>query len=175
MPDAPPLIAQRRWLPRVRFSLRTLVLGALLAASGFGLWWRWEPWILDERMSREILNEPPKWVLEREDHWLAPDKIRGVSCIDSTIIDVKNGNAPLFCFFEKERITTGIPRGFIDDDTFVFDASTLDEKPILYPTYHRRRPEYWWGVAWLPEFWLTLVFGAALVWSVWRELRRREG
>jgi WD40 repeat protein len=35
--------------------------------------------------------------------------------------------------------------------------------------WHRRRPEYWWGVAWLPEFWLTALFAGALVWSVWRD------
>ena len=37
--------------------------------------------------------------------------------------------------------------------------------------WSRRRPEYWWGIAWLPEFWLTVLFGGALVWSVWRERR----
>ena len=37
----------------------------------------------------------------------------------------------------------------------------------------RRRPEYWWGVAWLPEFWLTLVFGAVLLRNLWRGARRR--
>jgi len=36
---------------------------------------------------------------------------------------------------------------------------------------HRRRPEYWWGVAWLPEFWLTLLFAAALAFSLWRDRR----
>ena len=29
--------------------------------------------------------------------------------------------------------------------------------------YSRRRPEYWWGVAWLPEFWIALVSGLALL------------
>jgi hypothetical protein len=38
--------------------------------------------------------------------------------------------------------------------------------------WHRRRPEYWWGVAWLPEFWLTVVFGALLVWSLRRDWKR---
>jgi hypothetical protein len=33
----------------------------------------------------------------------------------------------------------------------------------------RRRPEYWWGVAWLAEFWLTALFAGALGWSVWRD------
>lgn len=36
----------RRWLPR--FSLRTLLVLVLLAVSGFGLWWKWEPWVLTE-------------------------------------------------------------------------------------------------------------------------------
>lgn len=37
--------------------------------------------------------------------------------------------------------------------------------------YIRRRPEQWWGIAWLPEFWLALVFASALVWSLWRDRR----
>jgi hypothetical protein len=35
----------------------------------------------------------------------------------------------------------------------------------------RKRPEYWWGLAWLPEFWLTLLFAGALAWNVWRDRR----
>jgi WD40 repeat protein len=44
--------------------------------------------------------------------------------------------------------------------------------------YHRRRPDYWWGLAWLPEFWLTLIFSGAFAWSIRRdrrELYRRNG
>ena len=37
--------------------------------------------------------------------------------------------------------------------------------------WQRRRPEYWWGVAWLPEFWLTVVLGIGLIVSVWRDSR----
>lgn len=37
--------------------------------------------------------------------------------------------------------------------------------------WSRRRPEYCWGIAWLPEFWLTVVFAGAFVWSVWRDRR----
>jgi len=39
-----------------------------------------------------------------------------------------------------------------------------------------RRPEYWYGVAWLPEFWLTVALGVGLVWSIcrdWTRLARR--
>ena len=35
--------------------------------------------------------------------------------------------------------------------------------------WHRRRPEYWYGVAWLWEIWATVFFALALVWSVWRD------
>ena len=41
------------------------------------------------------------------------------------------------------------------------------KNPILL--WHRRRPEYWWGVAWLPEFWLTVVLSVGLAVSVWRD------
>jgi hypothetical protein len=37
--------------------------------------------------------------------------------------------------------------------------------------WRRRRPEWWWGVAWLPEFWLTLVFAVGLAWSIGRDWR----
>ena len=36
----------------------------------------------------------------------------------------------------------------------------------------RRRPEYWWGVAWLPEFWLTVALGVGLVWSIYQDWTR---
>ena len=38
-------------LPRLRFSLRTLVVGVCLIGSAGGLWWRWEPWVLEDRVA----------------------------------------------------------------------------------------------------------------------------
>ena len=35
--------------------------------------------------------------------------------------------------------------------------------------WQRRRPERWWGLAWLPEFWLTVFLSSALIWSVRRD------
>jgi len=32
-----------------------------------------------------------------------------------------------------------------------------------------RRPETWWGVFWLWEFWLTVFFAALLLWSLYRD------
>ena len=39
--------------------------------------------------------------------------------------------------------------------------------------WKRQRPEWWWGVAWLPEFWVTLVCAVAFGWSVRREFRAK--
>ena len=38
--------------------------------------------------------------------------------------------------------------------------------------WQRHRPEWWWGVFWLREFWLTAAFAAIFVWSVVRDRRR---
>ena len=35
--------------------------------------------------------------------------------------------------------------------------------------WHLRRPVEWWGFAWLPEFWLAIVFTIATGWSIWRD------
>ena len=42
--------------------------------------------------------------------------------------------------------------------------------------WHRRRPEWWWGVFYLWEFWLTVLFAALLIWSILRDRKalRRE-
>jgi len=33
----------------------------------------------------------------------------------------------------------------------------------------KQRPEYWWGFAWLPEFWLTVLLAIACGWSIRRD------
>jgi hypothetical protein len=52
------------------------------------------------------------------------------------------------------------------DDRFL---GVLDDGRICL--WSRRRSEPWRGVAWLPEFWLTVIFAGGLVWSVWRDRR----
>ena len=43
-------------------------------------------------------------------------------------------------------------------------------KPRFLPElFRRRRPEWWWGIFWLKEFWATVVFGSLLIWSLWRD------
>ena len=37
--------------------------------------------------------------------------------------------------------------------------------------FSKRRPEWWWGIFWLWEFWLTVAFAALFIWSVLRDRR----
>jgi hypothetical protein len=39
--------------------------------------------------------------------------------------------------------------------------------------YARRRPDDWWGIAWLPEFWLSALCSIALLWSLRRDWKPR--
>ena len=79
-------------------------------------------------------------------------------------------------FVETEQLTSAFAIGpptsplpqFSPDGKQVL---ALDRSPDL-GLWRRRRPEYWWGVAWLPEFWLTAVFAVSLIWSVWRDKKR---
>ena len=41
----------RRW---PQFSLLTLMLGVVLCSAGYGLWYRWEPWVLLESPKKKL-------------------------------------------------------------------------------------------------------------------------
>lgn len=51
------------------------------------------------------------------------------------------------------------------------DVVTADDQGRLC-LFQRRRPEQWWGIAWLWEFWATVVFSIALILSLLRDRRR---
>ena len=80
------------------------------------------------------------------------------------IWDAKTG---LQCaeFFENTH------KKYLNDSEFSPDGQRIvtashDETAQIW---QRRRPEAWWGVAWLPEFWMAIVFAVALIWSVRRD------
>jgi hypothetical protein len=59
-------------------------------------------------------------------------------------------------------------QGFSPDGThlynYVFDTGAIQ-------IWKRYRPEYWWGLVCLPEFWLITVFAVAFFWSLRRDWR----
>ena len=56
MTAEPPAQPKKRRWPRIRYSLRTLLIATLLAGSGMGLWFRWEPWVSVAKVANTPLN-----------------------------------------------------------------------------------------------------------------------
>src|SRR5262249_38326010 len=54
-PETPPK-PRRRWLPRLRFSLRTLLFFVLLIGSATTLWLHWEPWYRVSTLTHKFLR-----------------------------------------------------------------------------------------------------------------------
>lgn len=93
---------------------------------------------------------------------------------DGVLWDLRS-NAPIARLNDLKRFWSG---AFISSDgkhIAIYDQTREgllgDARGSTVGIWSRCRPEYWWGVAWLPEFWLTVVFGAAFVWSVLRDRR----
>jgi len=84
-----------------------------------------------------------------------------------------DGWAQIWDIQKEKTLTTflgGHSAGFSEDGQRVFTCSSNG----VVRVYSRRRPEPWWGIAWLPEFWIALVSGVGLVAMAVRHLRSRR-
>ena len=153
-----------------RFSLRSIVVFMLLATAATGLWLRWDPWVLDRDADPD---DSKGWRL-----LVSPDRSKVVAPSgndDSLVIIYENGGHARV--LAKLRGHKGQVYGaaFSPDGSRVMTASAsfspggeLLADPAV-KIWKRRRPERWWGVFWLWEFWLTVVFAALLIWSLCRD------
>ena len=57
----------------------------------------------------------------------------------------------------------------VSPDSHTIGSASRDGRVWLW---YRRRPEQWWGIAWLYELWINLAFSCGLVWSVKADRRR---
>lgn len=79
--------------------------------------------------------------------------------------DLANGE--LLQVIPNERIGAWYLVSIFSSDSSRFITQNADTRAIHLWTRHR--PEYWWGLAWLSEFWLTVVLAAAFLWSLRRD------
>ena len=161
-PDKP-----TRRLPR--FSLRSLILFVVLAGSGYGLWHNRASW-------------QHRLVLERHSHAIesvaySSDGQRIVTAsYDNTarVWDATDGNSLTVLAGHSSIVVSA---AYSPDDKRIVTSSWDNTARI----WRRHRPEQWWGMAWLPEFWLTAALGLLLVWSLrgdtirFRQLRLPNG
>jgi WD40 repeat protein len=77
------------------------------------------------------------------------------------------------CLFEARKYGSSIRFTEDGDRLVIWDFFTKDPDNHI-SIWRRRRPEWWWGVAWLPEFWLCAAFSGALIWSLYRDWRDRR-
>ncbi len=162
---------------RPRFSLRTLLLFVCLVASGVGLWWRWGPWVEGMTQEKKFIKSGTTKVYIQDSgginfmaslaFQMAPDGKRKLTCNapsqPSNISEIQSITGKTL--FRFNEIFLG---RFLDNDTLELESESL------VSLWHRRRPEQWWGIAWLWESWAVLAFGMGLAWSVvkdWKGLK----
>jgi len=75
----------------------------------------------------------------------------------------------LKCLFEFVEPFDSFQWESLDGGERLFLSAVLERDGISI--WRRRRPEWWWGVFWLWEFWLTVAFAGLFVWSVVRDRR----
>ncbi len=83
----------------------------------------------------------------------------------AVIVDARSRHW-LVCLLAEESDV--VSARFSPDGEKIVTATTVGDIRV----FRRRRPEWLWGLAWLPEFWLTAAFAGLFVWSVVRDRRR---
>jgi WD40 repeat protein len=119
--------------------------------------------------------------------FFSPDGRRVLTVDNGSYFDPGGGAPPVFRIWDAERgellASYPLEPGDVRSDAWMSaDSRAMVYSPGSwspeYALYRRRRPEWWWGVFWLWEFWLTAAFAGALAWSVVadrRALRRMAG
>ena len=62
-----------------------------------------------------------------------------------------------------------------DGKRIVTSGGSEQRPPPTARVWERHHPECWYGLAWLPELWVTLAFTAALIYSISRDRRSLGG
>ena len=176
---------------RFRFSLRSLILLVAIAGSGYGLWIKWEPWTFSYEAKRGYgedwlaifsndgrylivtdMNASGNFVFDAETGRFKGKNVGGsgksIFTCGSRHLEYPVGDVVKI----RDRLSKEVIYRILPHHSPIYTSFSPDCHRIAVTcaksvvVYRRRRPEYWWGVAWLPEFWLTLVLTTALLWSL---------
>ncbi len=161
-----------------RFSLPTLVLFVCFVASGFGLGWRWEPWVQNdssyETYKAQFLMNPMPILsgTQNEQILIFKNRMIQVDFDRMVLLIVEKDSRQILSTVAKLPGLSGAACGyFLENGSVIVIHDGSSEKDYTW-IFHRRRPEYWYGPAWLWEFWATVIFTLALAASLWKDWRR---
>lgn len=125
------------------------------------------------RVLAEIGKEPRAIDYNLKDPFsLSPDGQTLLSCVypDDGKIYFKRVDANTLQVIGELRHPKGLIHNvaqFSLDGTRILTATEEDELIL----WHRARPDAWWGLACLPEFWAAAICAAGVVWSLLRDRR----
>ena len=145
---------------RLRYSLRSLMLFMLLLSAALALWRDWAPW-----RTEHVLKGHSKAVRSAA---FSPDGRRIVTAArDATarVWDSETGRE--LCVLKGHD-------GSVDTATFSPDNRRIVTASVdkTARVWRRTRPEWWWGVIWLPQFWAVVLLAPAFIWSMRRDYKR---
>lgn len=155
----------------MRFSLATLLLIALLAASLMAVWFRREAWYLDPTWySSEKIQAMNPFAGE------SPDGTRNAWLVHSGnptfygIQDTRDRFDKYIYLIVPEPDYVFHTPAFLDDNTIRLQVpyELLSRQNEPSRLYRRRFPEWWWGHFYRPEVWACIVLGIGLLVRAWR-------
>lgn len=171
---------RRRLIPR--FSLRSLTLCVLLAASSFGLWWNWEPWEISLRLGghagkiRSVTYSPDgSKVLTFGDR--TPPKSSSLNPSMQGVMSVWDGKTgERMLSIDRDEVTANDYVYFAKDGSLLFACSRyyeLKTQAFDAATGNALLPDGMWMEVVSPNERWALVLGEKRAPEVW-DLNRRE-
>ena len=153
--DAPP--KKRRFRPR--YSLRSLMLFMLLFSASLALREGWSPW-QEERVLRVHGVKVDSAAFSPDGRRIVTGHSRG-----TRVWNAETGRELYRSYGHRGPV---YPASFSPTGRRIISASSDNTARV----WQRVRPEWWWGVFWLPQFWFTVLFAVGFVWSLRRDYQQ---
>ena len=164
-----------RLLPQ--FTLLTMLCLAGIGGSGVGLWLHWSPWYFFETDNKTLHSDSLTVIREGGKSFHPGGEDTGETVRNYVIILDEEGNELFKIIPVADGLSTGADFAELRNLKLLAPDELLicgpivknSQKAIGGEIWKRRRPEPWWGVAWLPEFWISSVLLAGTCFSIWKD------
>ncbi len=125
------------------------------------------PWIASADHFTLHLEEPGDAPTPNRS-WLSDLNENG-STPDGNSFLLRTGKSEVLCILNGHGVNKGIAGIAPGEETILLPIHIPPD--VGLQVCKRRRPEQWWGYAWLPAFWAVAIFAPLLAWSLRRDWR----